>query len=71
MIVYCAEVASSGVYKPFCPPESCPVACGMVDLDKISASACFAASKALYAILENVLGYTQFRAGQLLAAVAA
>lgn len=56
------------VYRPFCTPENCLVVGGI--LEEASASSCPAVSK-LYATLQNVFGYTFFRAGQLQAAVAA
>ena len=57
-------------YRPVCTPDNCLVSSGIVDLDQVSTLSCPAVSK-LHATLQNVFGYTEFRPGQLKAAVAA
>lgn len=56
------------VYRPFCSPANCLVVSGVVD--QPSTSSCPAVSQ-LYTTLQDVFGHTEFRPGQLEAAVAA
>ena len=55
-------------YRPFCSPANCLVVSGVVD--QASTSSCPAVSQ-LYTTLQDVFGHTEFRPGQLDAAVAA
>ena len=58
------------MYRPFCTCESCPIVSGSTNFDLTSVSNCCAVRR-VYHVLQNVFGYTEFRAGQLKAAVAA
>ena len=69
MLVNVLEVVMTE-YRPVCTPDNCLVSSGIVDLDQVSTLSCPAVSK-LHATLQNVFGYTEFRPGQLKAAVAA
>ena len=53
-------------YRLFCSPATCLVVAGMVD--ELSSSSCPAVTQ-LYTTLEKVFGHSEFRSGQLDAAV--